>query len=60
VATAETFEAGMIVIAGEQRFSRAGRLRLGSTTTYVLKHADCRVMAISANSSLARPVSQVA
>jgi len=60
VGTAERFKASLIVIAGEQRFSRAGRLRLGSTATHVLKHAGCRVMVISAHTSLAKPVSQVA
>jgi nucleotide-binding universal stress UspA family protein len=45
---AERSGAGLVVIAGEQRFARSGRLRLGTTATYVLKHATCRVMVISA------------
>src|SRR5437588_1244391 len=49
VEAAERANASLIVIAGEQRFSHAGRLRLGSTATYVLKHAGCRVMMISAH-----------
>jgi len=46
--TADQSGAGLIVIAGEQRFARSGRLRLGVTATHVLKHATCRVMVISA------------
>jgi nucleotide-binding universal stress UspA family protein len=45
---AERIDASLIVIAGDQRFARSGRLRLGPTTAYVLKHANCRVMVISA------------
>jgi nucleotide-binding universal stress UspA family protein len=60
VEAAERTRASLIVIAGEQRFSRAGRLRLGPTATYVLKHAGCRVMVISAHSGLAQPISRVA
>jgi nucleotide-binding universal stress UspA family protein len=45
---AERIDASLIVIAGDQRFARSGRLRLGSTAAYVLKHANCRVMVISA------------
>jgi nucleotide-binding universal stress UspA family protein len=52
--------ASLIVIAGDQRFSRAGRLRLGSTATHVLKHAGCRVMVISGDTRLAQPVARVA
>lgn len=52
--------ASLIVIVGEQRFSRAGRLRLGSTATHVLKHADCRVLMISAQTAAALPAAQVA
>jgi len=48
VEAANQFGAGLVVIAGDRRFARSGRLRLGSTATYVLKHADCRVMVISA------------
>jgi nucleotide-binding universal stress UspA family protein len=48
VDAADQFGAGLIVIAGDGRFARSGRLRLGSTATYVLKHARCRVMVISA------------
>lgn len=60
VEAAERAGASLIVIAGEQRFSRAGRLRLGATATHVLKHAGCRVMVISASTALAQPASQVA
>jgi len=60
VEAAERAGASLIVIAGEQRFSRAGRLRLGSTATHVLKHAGCRVMVISARTALAQPAAQVA
>lgn len=60
VEAAERVRASLIVIAGEQRFSRAGRLRLGSTATHVLKHAGCRVMVISSHTPLAQPASQVA
>jgi basic amino acid/polyamine antiporter, APA family len=60
VDAAERAGASLIVIAGEQRFSRSGRLRMGSTATYVLKHAGCRVMVISAGSPLARSVRKVA
>jgi nucleotide-binding universal stress UspA family protein len=52
--------ASLIVIAGDQRFSRAGRLRLGSTSTHVLKHAGCCVMVISAQAAVALPAAQVA
>jgi nucleotide-binding universal stress UspA family protein len=48
VEAADQFDAGLIVIAGDRRFARSGRLRLGTTATYVLKHADCRVMVVSA------------
>jgi nucleotide-binding universal stress UspA family protein len=47
VEAAEKCGATLIVIAGEQRFSRSGRVRLGSTATYVLKHADSRVLVLS-------------
>lgn len=50
VEAADQFGAGLVVIAGDKRFGRSGRLRLGTTATYVLKHADCRVMVISAQS----------
>jgi basic amino acid/polyamine antiporter, APA family len=45
--------AGLIVITGEQRFSRSGRLRLGGTATHVLKHAPCRVMVLAAGTKAA-------
>jgi nucleotide-binding universal stress UspA family protein len=48
VEAAGQFGASLIVVAGERRFARSGRLRLGTTATYVLKHANCRVMVISA------------
>ena len=60
VEAAERVGASLIVIAGEQRFSRAGRLRLGTTATHVLKHAGCRVMVITAQTGLALPATQVA
>ncbi len=58
--TAERVGASLIVIAGEQHFGRSGRVRLGSTATYVLKHAPCRVMVISGQSEPAAAASQVA
>ena len=60
VEAAERVGAGLIVIVGDQRFSRSGRVKLGSTATYVLKHAGCRVMVISAQAELAQPAAQVA
>jgi nucleotide-binding universal stress UspA family protein len=60
VEAAERAGASLIVLAGEQRFSKSGRVRLGSTATYVLKHAGCRVMVISAGSPLAKSFAQVA
>jgi nucleotide-binding universal stress UspA family protein len=48
VEVADQFGAGLIVIAGDRRFARSGRLRLGTTATYVLKHAHCRVMVVAA------------
>ena len=47
VEAAERKGASLIVLSGEQRFARSGRVRLGTTATYVLKHATCRVMVIS-------------
>jgi nucleotide-binding universal stress UspA family protein len=60
VEAADRVGATLIVIAGDQRFSRAGRLRLGSTAAHVLKHARCRVMVISAQAAAALPAAQVA
>ena len=60
VQAAERCGASLVVMASEQRFSRAGRLRLDSTATYVLKHADCRVIVISAQEAISHPVKQVA
>ena len=60
VEAAERVKASLIVIAGEQRFSSAGRLRLGSTAAHVLKHAGCRVMVISAQAAVAQSAAQVA
>ncbi len=60
VEAAERVGASLIVIAGEQRFSTSGRLRLGSTATYVLKHADCRVTVITAGAALPRTVRKAA
>jgi nucleotide-binding universal stress UspA family protein len=45
---AERHRADLVVIGGEQRVGRTGRLRVGTTAAYVLKHASCRVMALSA------------
>jgi nucleotide-binding universal stress UspA family protein len=53
--------ASLVVIAGEQCFARSGRVRLGATAAYVLKHATCRVMVISAQArSVALPAAKVA
>jgi nucleotide-binding universal stress UspA family protein len=60
VEVAEQIGASLIVITGEQRFSRSGRLRLGGTATYVLKHAGCRVMVLAAGSPAAGALGQVA
>lgn len=60
VDAAEHLGASLVVIAGEQRFSRAGRLKLGTTATHVLKHAGCRVIVISAQAAVAQPDAQVA
>lgn len=60
VEAAERTGASLVVLAGEQRFSKSGRVRLGSTATYVLKHARCRVMVISSGSPLARSFEKVA
>jgi nucleotide-binding universal stress UspA family protein len=58
---AERNEASLVVIAGEHCFARSGRLRLGATATYVLKHATCRVMVISAQAeAVALPAAKVA
>jgi len=58
---AERKDASLIVISGDQRFARSGRVRLGATATYVLKHATCRVMVISTQAGpLAAPVAKVA
>jgi nucleotide-binding universal stress UspA family protein len=48
------------VIAGEQRFSRSGRVRLGSTATHVLKHADCRVLVLTAGMNAAAALESAA
>lgn len=60
VEAAEQSGASLIVIPSEQRFSRSGRLRLGPTATYVLKHADCRVIVVTAGSAAAGAFAQVA
>ncbi len=58
---AERSQAGLVVIAGEHSFARSGRLRLGTTAAYVLKHATCRVMVISPQAGgLAHAVAKVA
>jgi nucleotide-binding universal stress UspA family protein len=58
---AERSGASLVVIAGEQCFARSGRLRLGATAAYVLKHATCRVMVISAQAeAVALPAAKVA
>jgi basic amino acid/polyamine antiporter, APA family len=58
VEAAEENGASLILIAGEQRFSRSGRLRLGGTATHVLKHAGCRVMVLAAAAKAARALEQ--
>jgi len=60
VDTAEKRGADLIVISGEERFSRSGRVRLGATATYVLKHATCRVLVLTAGLKAAATLSQVA
>jgi len=60
VEASEQCKASLIVIAGEQRFSRSGRVRLGGTATHVLKHADCRVLLLSAGLAAAPALEQVA
>jgi nucleotide-binding universal stress UspA family protein len=58
---AERSQAGLVVITGGQSFARSGRLRLGGTAGYVLKHAACRVMVIAPQAeSLAHAVAKVA
>src|SRR5712691_10391182 len=58
---AERNGASLVVIGGEYRFGRSGRLRLGATATYVLKHATCRVMVISPQvEAVALPSAEVA
>ncbi len=47
LAAAERSGVSLVVIAGERRFAQSGRLRLGATAAYVLKHAACRVMVIT-------------
>lgn len=60
VEAAEQCEAGLVAIAGEHRFSRSGRLRLGGTATHVLKHAPCRVMVLAAGTQAAAALERVA
>jgi nucleotide-binding universal stress UspA family protein len=48
VEAAEERHADLIVISGEERFSRSGRVRLGATATHVLRHAACRVLVLTA------------
>ena len=58
---AERSGASLVVIAGERRFARSGRLRMGSTAAYVLKHATCRVVMISPQAEgLARAAAKIA
>ena len=57
---AERCGADLVVLAGDDRFSRAGRLRLGRTATYVLKHAACRVLLISSPEATAQAMARVA
>jgi len=47
VDAAERYEADLLVLAGDGRFTRPGRLRMGQTASCVLKHAACRVMLLS-------------
>lgn len=60
VEAAEESGASLIVVVGEQRFSRSGRLRLGGTAAHLLKHARCRVMVLAAETKAARALEQVA
>ncbi len=60
VEVADRRRASLLVMAGDERFSRAGRLKLGATATYVLRHARCRVMVISDRPSGAHAVAKVA
>jgi nucleotide-binding universal stress UspA family protein len=60
VEAAEQCGASVIVITGEQRFARSGRVRLGSTATYVLKHAECRVLLLAAGLKATGALAEVA
>ena len=60
VEVAEERGADLIVISGEERFSRAGRVRLGPTATYILRHAASRVLVLTAGMKATPALSQVA
>jgi nucleotide-binding universal stress UspA family protein len=60
VEAAEQRGADLVVIGGEGRFARAGRIRLGPTGMYVLKHAASRVLVLTAGLKLAAALDQVA
>jgi basic amino acid/polyamine antiporter, APA family len=60
VEAAEQCGASVIVVTGEQRFARSGRVRLGATPTYVLKHADCRVLLLAAGIRAAGALAEAA
>jgi nucleotide-binding universal stress UspA family protein len=60
VEAAEKRRADLIVVSGEERFSRSGRVRLGSTATYILRHAACRVLVLTAGLKATAALRQVA
>ena len=60
IEAAEERGADLIVISGEERFSRAGRVRLGPTATYVLRHAACRVLVLTAGMNATPTLRRVA
>jgi nucleotide-binding universal stress UspA family protein len=60
VEAAERRGADLLVISGEERFSRSGRVRLGATATHVLRHAACRVLVLTAGTKAPATLEQVA
>jgi nucleotide-binding universal stress UspA family protein len=60
VEVAARHRASLVVIGVEHSFTRTGRLRLGATATYVLKHAACRAVVISPEPQSPRVVAEVA
>ncbi len=49
----ERHRADLALVGGEQRLSRSGRVRLGPTAAYVLRHARCPVLLVSAGAAAA-------